>query len=218
MRQFMLCVGAALWSGAAQAHPHVFVDAGIEVLVNDAGFATAVRISWNYDDLFSLLIVGERGLDTDGDGVLTSDETAALQGFDMQWDAGYAGDTFVLADGKPISLSGPSDWTAAYTDGRLKSSHLRALAAPIDLRKTELTVQVYDPSYYTSYTIASDPVITGGPAGCNAQVFLPDQAAADAALEAALQEFTDAQAQVGDFPAVGAAYAEEARFTCANAS
>ncbi len=129
---------------------------------------------------------------------------------------GLFGDTFLRADGKAVSLSGPSDWTAAYTEGRLVSSDLRALAATIDLRKTELTVRIYDPSYHTSYSIAPDPVITGGPAGCSAQAFLTDRAAADAALEAALQEFADAKAQMGDFPAMGAAYAEEARFTYSN--
>ncbi len=42
---------------------------------------------------------------------------------------------------------------------------------------------------YTAYTIAHDPVLTGG-AGCMAETFVPDLDAADEALLAALPEFT----------------------------
>ncbi len=209
---------AAIWAGlagGAAAHPHIFVDAGIEVVFDDQGRATGLRITWAYDDLFSLIILEDRALDRDFDGVLTPDEVVAIQGFDMQWDAGFAGDTYALREAEPLALSGPADWTTDYADGRLISTHLRQFAEPVTLGDDQpLIVQVYDPGFYTAYSLTIDTVLTGG-AGCAAQAFEPDRKAADAILQAAIDEMAGSSDVEGEFPAIGAAYAEEVRITCA---
>ena len=198
----------------AAAHPHMFVDAGVEVIFDDQGRAEALRITWIYDDLTSLGIVSDRGMDADFDGILTPEELAALSGFDMEWDAGFDGDTYALQSAVPLGLSGPSDWTAGYADAKLTSSHLRRFAAPVVVAADPLVVQTYDPSYYVAYAIVSDTVLTGAPA-CTAQTFAPDRAAADAILQASITEMAGGGDAEGDFPAVGAAYADEVRITCA---
>lgn len=206
-----------LWAGlacAAGAHPHIFVDAGIEVLFDGQGHAAALRITWSYDDLFSLMIIEERDMDPDFDGVLTAAEAAAIQGFDMQWDAGYAGDTYALLGEVPLGLSGPSDWTTAYTDGRLTSTHLRRFDAPVAVADQPLIVQVYDPGFYTAYALATDTVLTQA-GDCTAQTYEPDRAAADRILQDAIAEQVGSSDIEGAFPAIGAAYAEEVRITCA---
>ena len=206
-----LGIGLALHAVPVQAHPHVFIDAGVEIQFDTEGRATAVRVVWVYDDLTSLLIIEDRGLDPDVDGILTPAETASLAGFDMNWDVGFAGDTYALAGDVPLVLGPPHDWTVAYDQGRIVSSHLRKLDAPLRPDSVPLVVQVYDPGFYTSYAIASDPVLTAG-AGCAAQVFAPDTDAAQDQLEKALAEFSGDPES--DFPAVGALYAEEVRVTC----
>ena len=107
----------------ALAHPHIFIDTRYEVILNDRNEATALRIGWTYDDLYALLIFGDLALDPDGDGVLTPEEEASLNGFDMQWIEGFEGDTYVLMDGQPLAISGPRDWTASWADGKLSSTH-----------------------------------------------------------------------------------------------
>ncbi|MFN6977611.1 MAG: hypothetical protein ACK4OP_05785, partial [Gemmobacter sp.] len=59
------------------------------------------------------------------------------------------------------------------------------------------------------------PLISGR-SGCAAAVYAPDPGAASAMLEAALRELagTGGDAET-DFPAIGAAFAEEVRLTCA---
>ena len=201
----------ALSAGAAQAHPHEFIDAGIELRFDAGGALTALRIVWVYDDLTSLMILSDRGLDPDGDGALTEAEAATLSGFDMDWAEGFAGDTYLLHGDVPLPLGPPQDWTARVVQGRIITTHLRQLAAPIAPGTAPLVVQVYDPGYYTAYTIATTPLIRGRN-DCTAEVYGPDVAAADAALTAAIEELSgDAEA---DFPAVGAAYAEEVRLIC----
>ena len=213
-RALMAMAAMAGQSGIAAAHPHIFVDTGVEVIFDDQGLATALRVTWTYDDLFSLMIVEDRDMDPDFDGVLTPEETNAIQGFDMQWDPGYAGDTYALLGEADLVLSGPEEWETRYADGRLTSSHLRRFDGPVALLDQPLVVQVYDPSFYTAYTIATDPVITGR-VGCESQTFGPDLAAADQILQDAIAEQAGSADVEGDFPAIGAAYSEEVRITCA---
>jgi ABC-type uncharacterized transport system substrate-binding protein len=213
MRGVAAILGVLL-AGPALSHPHVFIDTRLEVLINDRNEATGVRVQWTYDDLYSLFIVGDMGLDADWDGVLTPEEEARLAGFDMNWDPGFAGDTYGLVNDVEQPLSRPKEWAARYAEGRITSTHLRTFDPPVPLGSAPLIVQVYDPGYYTAYTIAEDPVLTGG-VGCLAETFIPDLEAADAELKAALEEFTpDIDLEMA-FPAIGKTYAEEVRVTCA---
>lgn len=201
-------------AGPALAHPHIWIDTRIEVILNDRNEATGVRIGWTYDELYSLYVVGDMGLDPDWDGQLTAEEEARLAGFDMAWDPGFAGDTHVLLGDGPLELSRPRDWTASYAEGKISTTHLRTFAAPVPVGTVPLIVQAYDPGYYVAYSIPFDPVVTGGN-GCRAQVFVPDLDAAQQELLAALSEYTPDVDLSADFPAVGANFAEEVRVTCA---
>jgi polyphosphate kinase len=205
---------AAAGAGPALAHPHVWIDTSVEVIVNDRNEATGIRIGWTYDDLYSLYVVGDMGLDPDWDGKLTPEEEARLAGFDMKWDPSFPGDSYALQGDVALELSRPQDWTASYADGKITSTHLRTLAAPVPLGAEPLVVQVYDPGYYVAYAIPFDPVVTGG-AGCTAQVFVPDLDSAEEQLMAALSEYAPDVDLESEFPAVGAKFAEEVRVSCA---
>ena len=85
------------------------------------------------------------------------------------------------------------------------------------LAETPLVVQVYDPSFYTAYRITNETRLTGR-ADCTALVFEPDRKAANAILQAAIDEQAGSSDIEGEFPAIGAAYAEEVRITCAGRS
>jgi ABC-type uncharacterized transport system substrate-binding protein len=215
MRLALPVLAALLPAAPAAAHPHIFIDTGLEVIFDGQGRAAAVRVAWVYDDFYSLMMLSDRGLDTDGDGKLTDDETAKLNGFDMQWDADYQGDLYVLdGRGAPVAMGRPRDWTVTVQDGRIISTHVRAFDAPLAVGAEPLVLQVYDPGYYTAYTILGTPVLSGSAEGCSVGVFAPDMTAAQEELQAVLQEYTaDMDVEV-EFPAVGANFAEEARVTC----
>jgi xanthine/CO dehydrogenase XdhC/CoxF family maturation factor len=95
-------IGAA---SPALAHPHVFMQTDLTVLRDAAGRAVSLQVTWTYDPFFSLVLITERGLDPDADGVLTPEETAALQGFDMAWEPGFPGDTYAFAGETAVALS-----------------------------------------------------------------------------------------------------------------
>jgi ABC-type uncharacterized transport system substrate-binding protein len=197
------------------AHPHIWIEARIEVILDEADRAVALRIGWTYDEFYSLSLIADRGLDPDWDGVLTPAEQAALDGFDMNWDPDFPGDTYALAGDAALALSRPEE-TGATWDGKvLTSTHLRRFAEPVEIGAGPLLVQAYDPGFYTAYSIAADPVLTGGSGACSAEVWVPDRDAADEALLAALAEFSADVDLEAEFPAIGKEYAEEVRISCA---
>ena len=91
------------------------------------------------------------GLDPDADGVLTDAELAQLQGFDMRWIAGFAGDAYLDQNGAPVPLSGPQQPTARVIGGRIVTTHLRRLARPLAPAAGPLVIRVHDPTYDTAH-------------------------------------------------------------------
>lgn len=215
--RLILLSACALVASPVLAHPHLFIDTGVEVMFDADGTAGGVRITWTYDEMYSLLILEDRKLDQDFDGNLTPPELAALNGFDMAWDAGYPGDTYALLGEAPLNLGRPQDWTVAVTNGKIISTHVRLLSGPAAVADVPMIVQSYDPSFYAAYRIVGLPVVSGR-SDCTAQVFEPDLTAADAFLQQALSELNATDDVESDFPAVGAAYADEVRVTCDAAS
>ncbi len=205
---------AACHAVPVQAHPHVFIDVSVEVVLDDQDRATAVRIGWVYDELFSLTVIADRELDKDWDGQLSPEEAAGLVGFDMEWMPGYPGDTYALIGDAELVLGPPTEPTADWDGKQIRTTHLRQLPEPVAIGTGPFLVQVYDPGFYTAYAIPFDPVLTGGSGDCSAEVWGPDLDAADEALKAALQEYSADQDVEQDFPAIGKAYAEEVRVTC----
>jgi ABC-type uncharacterized transport system substrate-binding protein len=201
----------------AAAHPHVFVQTGVHLLHGADGRLEAVRVTWTYDELFSLLLLEDLGLDADHDGRLTEAELAALQGFDLDWPADFEGDIYLTAGEVPLALGAPEPGPARLAeDGRLVSSHLRRLAEPVDPRAAPVVLRAYDPYFYTAYEIIVAEVATDAP-GCIAEVYAPDLDTAYAELEAALAELMGQSATADteiDFPPVGDRFAEEVRLTC----
>lgn len=207
MRLVCAMAGLVALAGPAGAHPHVFMETALEVIRDEAGRAVSLRVTWTYDPFFSLVLITERGLDPDGDGSLTPEETAALQGFDMNWEPGFPGDTYAFAGEVAVALSGPRDGVARYEGGQIVSSHIRDLDMPVT---GLLVVKNYDPTYYTEYTIRE--VLAEG---CETEIIAPDLTAAELALQEELAKIpADVDIEMG-FPAVGEVFAQEVRVTCA---
>lgn len=207
--------GVALAAGQAAAHPHVFIDSGLHLIFDTEGRLAAVRVIWAYDEFYSLLVLEDMGLDADHDGVLTPEELARLDGFDMAWDPDFPGDLYGEAGGDEIALSRPLEHSTELRDGRIVTMHIRALETRLDPAELPVVFRVYDPSFYTAYTVAL-PTRIEGREGCAAEVLEPVMDEANAQLLAALAELgaTDTVSEA-DFPAVGAAFADEIRLTCA---
>ena len=204
----------ALLATPLWAHPHVFVDVGIEVVLDDKTRVTHVRVTWAYDDFYSLLIAEDRDMDKDGDGALTQEEEARLNGFDANWVPGYEGDVYLTIDEQPLVMSGPMKATATMVDGRIVSSHLREVTGTPALSTDTLVVKAYDPSYYTAYELTL-PIKVTGHEGCSIVRHDPDNQAELAKMQAFLMTLSaETNLEENDIPMLGENFASELRVSC----
>lgn len=197
--------------GPAFAHPHVFIDTKLDLHLTAEGQIEAVTVTWTYDELFTLLVLEERGLDPDGDGLLTANETASLSGFDMNWLADFPGDTYVLFGASPVALSPPQNWSATVDGGRIASRHTRRLAEPLGLETAPVVLKSYDPEFYTAYRI-TEVTLDGANPGCSARIVPFDPKIAEDVLSTALSGFVESPDT--PFPLVGAYFADRVEVTC----
>ena len=115
------------------SHPHVFIDAGANLLFDDAGKLAGVRVFWAYDEFYSLLLVEDNGLDADGDGVPEQAALDAYAGKDVDWAAGFPGDLYLKNAGADVALTGPVEHGMRFEDGRVISWHIRPLEARLEV-------------------------------------------------------------------------------------
>ena len=214
MKPIMPLVIALMTAAPVAAHPHVFVDTGLELIFDEASQLTHVLVTWKYDALYSLLITEDMGLDADYDGKLTDAEQVALTGFDMNWIEGFKGDLEVLHGSDVIPLSGPTQATASFDEGQITTTHLRAVLSPVN-GTDGLIVKPYDPTYYTAYDVTLALKVSGSEA-CRARVKMPVMGAALEALREQLSQLDlDQDPQDAGLPNIGAQMAHDVIVTCA---
>lgn len=174
---FVLALGAT----AASAHPHVFVDARVEVVFDKDGKVTALRHVWRFDDAFSAFAV--QGLDTNGDGILSIEELQPLAKVNVDSLKDYDYFTKLKVAGKRIGFKIPTEYWLQMSDGYLTLFYTLPLMQPTAPDKTGVTVEVYDPSYFVDYELVEkDPAkLIDAPASCSFDVKRkapPDEATA----------------------------------------
>lgn len=202
----------ALLPGGLAAHPHVFVDAIVEVLT-EAGAVTGVRLVWTYDDFFSLMLTEDLGLDADGDLLLTPAEATTLANSVADWPPDFAGDLVVEAEGAPRSLSPREDHAVGFQGGKVVEMHRRSLAQPASATQAPVVVEVFDPYYYVAYAI-TDATVTGDPS-CQVQIVPADLEAAQAEVDAtwAGLDWSSASPDV-QLPAIGGSFTDRIEVRC----
>jgi ABC-type uncharacterized transport system substrate-binding protein len=180
MNRFAASLACLFIAAPLGAHPHIFVDTGVDLYFTPDGTLSEVKVTWRYDAFYSLLITQDMGIDFDGDGLLTDQEQALLDGFDMQWSDGFNGDLTIEAGGMPVALSRPRDYSAAYVLGRITTIHTRDVLSS-NVGADLLYVRPFDLTYYTAYDV-SFPVTVHGIPDCQSQIVEPEQTPALAAI------------------------------------
>lgn len=204
---FVICLCAAPF---ARAHPHVFVEVGLGFETNDDGQIVAVEVTWSYDALFSLLVLSDRGLDPDGDMILTQEERALLKGFDLSdWPEGFEGALFLYHGAAPVTLGPAEAVDARIVNGAIVTRHRRAVTPVVLAPGETLTVRPYDPYYYAALNLTDAGAL---PAGCAGLVTRADAAAADKIVDG-LGAFENER--IFEEIKVGIHYADALEVTCA---
>lgn len=194
------------------AHPHIFIDAGLELIHGADGRVVEMRITWRYDELYSLLLLQDYGLDPDFDGALTEAEIDATLGFDLNWGAGFEGGLVASAAGQMLQIGAPAPVSLILTEsGQLETVHRRpVLDAPA---ADEIEASIYDEAFYIAFEMILPTVVTGR-AGCEAALLRADLDSAYAILDAEIERLGGAISAEDNFPPVGAIFADRVRITC----
>jgi ABC-type uncharacterized transport system substrate-binding protein len=164
-------LAAAALPGAAAAHPHVWIDARSEVIFDDQQRMTALRVSWRFDEFYSVFAI--EGLDKNGDGELAPAELRPLAELNVTNLKEYRYFTEIVADGGALAYGPVSDYESRYEEGILTLEFTIPLAAPVDPRRARVAFKSYDPTFYIAIEPAlQDPVSLAGtpPASCRAVV------------------------------------------------
>lgn len=168
LRHAGLALAGLLAAGsAAQAHPHVLVDARAEVVFDGDARITAVRHIWQFDEAFTAFAV--QGLDADEDGQLTDDELAPLAKINVESLQEFDFFTWLTVGDETFSFVPPNEYWLEFHGGRLTLFYTLPLAAPVALGP-DTTLEVFDPEYFVAFTFAGNEPVTlvDAPAGCAA--------------------------------------------------
>lgn len=211
----LTALGMSVAAGAAMAHPHIFVDAGLVLNRGPDGRIESVEVTWLYDELYTLILLQDYGLDPDFDLSLTEAEVAEYLGFDLNWGGGFEGGLRLFRGPDEMEIGAPEAVSMALRpDGRLETVHRRPVrgdaggAAPMEAR-------IYDPEFYVAFeAILPSAVVADGAETCAPDLVRADLDAAYAALEQEIAAIGGTVAAEDNFPAVGALFADRLVFAC----
>ena len=195
------------------AHPHIFIDAGLRLVFDEAGALDAVEVTWLYDELYSLIILQDYELDRDFDGVLTQEERDEFLGFDLNWNGGFSGGLEIAtSDGEMLALGTPEAVSFDLTQtGQIQTTHRRAVEG--GAQTGGLVASAYDPEFYIAFEMTL-PTEIEGRENCDASLLRADLDAAYAALDAAMAEIGGAVSEEDNFPEIGAVFADRVEIAC----
>ena len=153
----MLALAPGLSTPAA-AHPHVWVQMRSDVVFNDAGLIAAMNVMWTFDAAYTQMALD--GLDSNGDGVYSQDEIAPLAKENLKALKDYDYFTVMRFNGEKQPLGEVTEFGQIWSNNRLEMHFQVPLKTPLDPRKGEFMVKIYDPDFFVAIDYAKDEPVT----------------------------------------------------------
>ncbi|QPH55996.1 DUF1007 family protein [Pontivivens ytuae] len=211
LRNIGLALGA-LAAAPAFAHPHVFIDGGVDFVLREGAVLEALEVTWLYDEFETLYILSSYDISLNDEGGLDEADRQQLVGQQREWPEDFEGTAHLTVEGEDIALERPSALGARLVEGRLELTFTRQLERPIALEQKDVELAFYEATYFYALSIANAPQLLGEPGGCAAQVvpFEPDTQLA--ALEMTLFEL--GREETPAIENVGALFADRIALRC----
>ena len=169
-----VCAGLSIASGAAYAHPHVWVTMKSELVYGADGTVTGVRHAWTFDDMFS--VFATQGIDAKKKGEFTREELAPLAEVNVSSLKEYDFFTHAVANGARVDFKEPP--AGYYLDFHPKETVLTlhfTLPLKTPVKAKDLTIEVYDREFFVDFSFAKKDAVklVGAPAQCKLSVANP---------------------------------------------
>ena len=132
--------------GAANAHPHVFIDARVTFQFNDNSLQ-GFWAEWAFDELFTSMIVLDFGAPRQGsfsDSLIQEIHDGAFSNLQF-----YDYFTYVIADGKSHATDSIEQFSAFMRNHRIVYRFFVPFRHPLDNRERTLRVRMYDHTFFT---------------------------------------------------------------------
>lgn len=189
---------AVLLPRPAAAHPHVWVTMKTELVYGADGRLAALKQAWTFDDAFTAFAL--QGMAKQKDGTYGDDVLKPLAEVNVTSLKEY--DYFVKAKTATTKLAfkDPIDYFLTYENEALTLHFTLPLDKPAP-SKGSLTVEIYDPTVFVSFTFAEkEPVkLVAAPQGCTQEVTSPEPPASSTLSEAFFSNLTSASAYGAQF-------------------
>ncbi|WP_420586854.1 DUF1007 family protein [Ruegeria sp.] len=208
----LISLSLLLQTRAAMTHPHVFVDARIDVGVDRRGMLQVIHVTWRFDQFHTLYILSFDGITPTEDGHLNPSDQEALSASYTDWQGGFNGFAKLLIDGALVALEPPSAVSARLQNDQLEISFSRVLSSPANLTDAKAEIEIYDATYYHDIAMAASPRILGDAQGCHASLLPFDPDSLTASAETALAELEKEQSSTVED--VGRLFADRITLSC----
>ena len=128
------------------AHPHVFVDHTIAVIVGADGL-DGLQFAWTFDEMFSSMLM--LTFDADKDKSISAAEAKNIEQkhFGHLKDFGYF--VHLRVNDKPVAVTAHRDFQAKLVNGQMVYS----FSVPVTAAEGTIEVAVDDPTYYSAFAL-----------------------------------------------------------------
>jgi len=170
----LLFLAGVGFSSGAMAHPHVFVEASLEIVRNSDGKFSELRQVWRFDELFSTTVVLD--FDANANNTLEPEELEEVSKT-VTKSVGEENFFTELRLGKEnIDFVAPDRINVDYKDGQILMFFETVLAKPVASTEGDFRISVSDPTYYVAMEIAEEGavIVSGNSAGCTSAISRPD--------------------------------------------
>jgi ABC-type uncharacterized transport system substrate-binding protein len=130
----------------AGAHPHVFVDHTVTVLIGNDGLE-GIHFAWTFDEMFSTMIVLTFDADKDKSFSAKEVKTVEQKHFGNLKELNFF--VQLRVNDKPVTVTAYKDFEVKLVNGQV----LYAFTVPVKAAEGTLEVAVEDPTYYSAFAL-----------------------------------------------------------------
>jgi len=141
----------------AFAHPHVFVDCRI-CLICDGDMLKRLSLNWEFDSMFSSLVLDD--YDADHDGTLSADELEKYRQSLMSELTKANFFSYIRKDGRIVPVKKIDSLRVSYDDPAIVVDLDIPVNMKIGAEEKQIGIEVYDREYYIAFRYGPDDEVS----------------------------------------------------------